>query len=121
MAVERRLGLAEGGAPTSSAKVKTSDVARLMEMFQSSLLKYWEFQPKLDTKKSADDHKTLERKQSLDSSSTRSKRRWIFRHGNYSKDKSSQATMVNSEKADEKRELPQKKIPVFFFDEAHKL
>ena len=41
--VEKRLQ--EGGSDKPSRGVKTSDVARLMELFQSSLLKYWKFQP----------------------------------------------------------------------------
>lgn len=41
--VEKRLQ--EGGSDKLGRAVKTSDVARLMELFQSSLLKYWKFQP----------------------------------------------------------------------------
>ncbi|KIJ23270.1 hypothetical protein M422DRAFT_276191 [Sphaerobolus stellatus SS14] len=43
--VERRLR----DIPEST--VTTSDVARLMELFQSSLLKYWQFQPKTNEEK----------------------------------------------------------------------
>lgn len=38
-------------ADSKQQTVKTSDVARLMELFQSSLLKYWEFQPVLSFQK----------------------------------------------------------------------
>jgi hypothetical protein len=41
--VEKRVQ--EGGSDKLGRGVKTSDVARLMELFQSSLLKYWKFQP----------------------------------------------------------------------------
>ncbi|KIJ47535.1 hypothetical protein M422DRAFT_778130 [Sphaerobolus stellatus SS14] len=43
--IERRLR----DIPEST--VTTSDVARLMELFQSSLLKYWQFQPKTNEEK----------------------------------------------------------------------
>ncbi|KAF8589604.1 hypothetical protein K439DRAFT_1383161 [Ramaria rubella] len=77
--VERRL--ADG-----RDMIKTSDIARLMEIFQSSLLKYWEFQPS---------GQNLEQ----DPPAQRARR----------SEPSSSA------------QGPNKKIPVIFIDEAHKL
>jgi hypothetical protein len=48
--VERRMTEC---ADSKQQAVKTSDVARLMELFQSSLLKYWEFQPVLNITRNA--------------------------------------------------------------------
>ena len=79
-------------ADSKQQTVKTSDVARLMELFQSSLLKYWEFQPVLSFQKvystgsSSSRTRTQGRRQdSSDSSGTRvddfasvRSRRWTF-------------------------------------------
>ncbi|KAF9011904.1 hypothetical protein BDQ17DRAFT_1387454 [Cyathus striatus] len=44
--VERRTS--EAPSDNKAKHIRTSDVARLMELFQSSLLKYWEFEPSED-------------------------------------------------------------------------
>jgi hypothetical protein len=56
--------------------VKTSDIARLMELFQSSLLKYWEFKPDLPSEEPAKEEKprpstSSEGKRQASSSETR--------------------------------------------------
>nr|GAT44417.1 predicted protein [Mycena chlorophos] len=78
--------------------VRTSDVARLMELFQSALLKYREFEPPRPEPKE-------EKKPD--------KPRRLFRRD---KGKEKEPTSPN-----EQSEPTPKKIPVFFFDEAHRL
>ncbi|KAF7968000.1 hypothetical protein HWV62_32198 [Athelia sp. TMB] len=129
LAVEKRV--AEGGC------VKTSDIARLMELFQSSLLKYWEFDPPKDdassrqstdskpstttaTATSTDAHA---RHSVQSSESTRveheapvqKRRRWGFRR----KERAPLASIGEEKEKEEAK--PLKKMPVIFFDEAHKL
>ncbi|KAG6899407.1 hypothetical protein C0993_010518, partial [Termitomyces sp. T159_Od127] len=114
--------------------VKTSDIARLMELFQSSLLKYWEFQPlendhndgRSQIKRQQSSDKTSEQTQVDPSSNGRPtlSRRWIFRRSIKAKEskppKSARTSKVENgpEKLASK---PSKKMPVIFFDEAHKL
>ncbi|KAF9563863.1 hypothetical protein CPC08DRAFT_760631 [Agrocybe pediades] len=145
--VERRV--IENGNSDSKVIIKTSDVARLMELFQSSLLKYWEFQPILkgqenSSEKRSDKHNR--RQASGDSNRTHVDRnaspdlehkpsRWGFRSWGRSKgsdynDHSSrgnghQADKPNTSSSEQEKgkgkEMPPKKMPVIFFDEAHKL
>ncbi|KAK0474960.1 hypothetical protein IW261DRAFT_1649065 [Armillaria novae-zelandiae] len=116
--VERRIGEAQEGS--GIRKITTSDIARLMELFQSSLLKYWEFQPCVEGSK----HNNRD-SGSIHSDRTRvetntSKSRWSFRKR--PKSRASQPDLSeHSEKGKEKSKLPPKKMPVIFFDEAHKL
>ncbi len=112
--------------------VKTSDVARLMELFQSSLLKYWQFEPVLDdSSHSSESTKTPStsrskkhrRQNSDDSARTRddsaSKKsagfRFRFWKGKQSqgteKGRGSEETHVEREKGTEKVK-PLKKMPV---------
>ncbi|KZP22205.1 hypothetical protein FIBSPDRAFT_787379 [Athelia psychrophila] len=133
IAVEKRL--AEGG------KARTSDIARLMELFQSSLLKYWEFDPHRDDVAAAaadtgsrrsEEHapsereREQERRHSSESSDTtrvddhdapppKPRRKWGFRR----KDKAPAADAGAG--AEKEAPKPRKKMPVIFFDEAHKL
>ncbi|KAJ7577511.1 hypothetical protein C8J56DRAFT_798930 [Mycena floridula] len=93
--VERRLS-------ERSGSVTTSDIARLMELFQSSLLKYREFQPEVE-------------KEHSDSSSSKThvetpKSRWRLHRKQHTK-----------EATNEESEVPLKRMPVILFDEAHKL
>ncbi|KZS96760.1 hypothetical protein SISNIDRAFT_547505 [Sistotremastrum niveocremeum HHB9708] len=84
LGVERRL-------EKEGEKVETSDIARVMEIFQSSLLRYWTFKPEVESK---------------------------------SKDKAEHDPAgPHPHKGPESREadVTNKKIPVFFLDEAHKL
>jgi hypothetical protein len=57
--VEKRIS----DAPSDSRhrNVKTSDIARLMELFQSSLLKYWEFRPEKEEGSESNDGKKRKR------------------------------------------------------------
>ena len=87
--------------------VKTSDIARLMELFQSALLHYWEFVPKTSDSSTSSDETKVERP-------TKKGRK---------KDAAGEAERA-AEKAPERHEhidKPPKRIPVIFFDEAHKL
>ncbi|EIN14466.1 hypothetical protein PUNSTDRAFT_96359, partial [Punctularia strigosozonata HHB-11173 SS5] len=43
--VERKLAEVKADRSFGAGSIKTSDIARLMELFQSSLLKYWVFRP----------------------------------------------------------------------------
>ncbi|KAF8895884.1 hypothetical protein CPB84DRAFT_1815939 [Gymnopilus junonius] len=126
-------------ADSKSQTIKTSDIARLMELFQSSLLKYCEFQPETDNghdDSSKDSSKPPRRQASADtdrthidhaSDSSWSKSRWGLRSWGKTKASRSEArhTPVQSMPAEKEKgkakERPPKKIPVIFFDEAHKL
>ncbi|KAF8960879.1 hypothetical protein BDZ97DRAFT_1831239 [Flammula alnicola] len=137
--VERRLSEQSKG-DSKMQTVKTSDIARLMELFQSSLLKYWEFRPVLPDDRSdagSGNNKHSRRQGSADtqnSSKTRvdrgsqdsgSRSRWGFRSWGKTKGtqkgsetaRSSQQQVNNeplpteTEKQHEK-EKPAKKMPV---------
>ncbi|TFK75628.1 hypothetical protein BDN72DRAFT_786875 [Pluteus cervinus] len=123
--VQRRVAEASEGAPGRG--VKTSDVARLMELFQSSLLKYWEFVP-IDKNRSQSVDKYPRRQDSdssdqtqLDSnpqSAPKSKFKWNFRNrSNKGKEKEVLPPRTSQIEVEKKP----KKMPVIFFDEAHKL
>ncbi|KII91712.1 hypothetical protein PLICRDRAFT_104574 [Plicaturopsis crispa FD-325 SS-3] len=128
--VERRLGMTDGPPSAGTPRVMTSDVARLMELFQSSLLKYREFQPEEEV--DADAGKG-HRRQETDALSDRtrvetkpkSRSRWFFRgRGKRKAEQERERLEAEKERAREKgkgKEVPAKKMPVFFFDEAHKL
>ena len=116
-------------ADSKQQTVKTSDVARLMELFQSSLLKYWEFQPVLNCHKECSSGTSRTRKQGrrqdssdsgrtkVDDSASVSSRRWGFwgRRRKASRDETgerdSEETKVEKEKVNEK-EKHVKKMPV---------
>ncbi|KAI0325723.1 hypothetical protein GY45DRAFT_1260342 [Cubamyces sp. BRFM 1775] len=134
--VERRLsnaGQSSEALASSLGDIKTSDVARLMELFQSSLLRYWNFQPSPES---------LEKANAKDTQSTSSKTTKKEKEGRPSwrvrmfsgRKKQSAAARENGEpqrgpphaehrgkEKEKKPEPPTKKIPVFFIDEAHKL
>ncbi|KAF5392750.1 hypothetical protein D9757_000843 [Collybiopsis confluens] len=132
--VERRM--TENYPDSGINRIMTSDVARLMELFQSSLLKYWEFDPlkeeeqnkrdidqksKASKKRGVDD---LQSKETSKSSSRQSRNlRNIFHLRGKSSAHSSQQPVELEEKEleQERRKGPTKKMPVIFFDEAHKL
>ncbi|KAL0946076.1 hypothetical protein HGRIS_012348 [Hohenbuehelia grisea] len=155
--VEKRLADSVNGNAVT-ATVRTSDVARLMELFQSSLLKYWEFQP-LD--KDSKDRQASSRQPNAprrqDSNETRgggteyesdrtrvgssppasdSRRSWWARvrtrvGGRHSSDGQAGAKGSKGKQREhepekgsengEKTNKPEKKVPVIFFDEAHRL
>ncbi|KAI0088232.1 hypothetical protein BDY19DRAFT_891595 [Irpex rosettiformis] len=122
--VERRVANATQGEASGAStlgEIKTSDIARLMELFQSSLLRYWTFQPsqsalkeksKVDKASSDQNHSALTRKPS--------RLGWFKRKSNAS----TIALRESAEKPEQNGKPitpPSKKMPVFFIDEAHKL
>ncbi|EAU83925.2 hypothetical protein CC1G_10330 [Coprinopsis cinerea okayama7 len=125
--LERRLGSSsdgEGGAAGPKAEVRPSDIARLMELFQSSLLRYREFQPSTERKskrrQNSEDTTVVGSSQTHGSSAK--KRRWFSRKKSRSKEEVVDEPMRHSSPEDEERKLNRRKrVPVIFFDEAHKL
>ncbi|KAF9467176.1 hypothetical protein BDZ94DRAFT_1186225 [Collybia nuda] len=131
--VERRV--ADAPSDSKTRHVKTSDIARLMELFQSSLLKYWEFQPVLDHGDSQDNHQPPHRQGSdasdrtqvnATSTARRSFRAKWFQRGSKGKERDTSNPHRSSQNGDatrpiKEKEKPTKKMPVIFFDEAHKL
>ncbi|KAJ8083104.1 hypothetical protein PM082_008972 [Marasmius tenuissimus] len=145
--VERRLQ--ESPPDSGIQKVKTSDIARLMELFQSSLLKYWRFDPFANEEdgKGKRGHKeeyssssaTTDRthvnpngnhQQSSDHGQGQGKKKWKLRNLLRDRNKEKKRTDENPQRRHEveeqeppreERERPAKKMPVIFFDEAHKL
>lgn len=127
--VERRLNDSPVGS--SGSQVRTSDIARLMELFQSSLLKYSEFepseQPPENGKRKKDSDVSSDRtKLNSSSPSPSRKSRWLFKRkgkkpcdGQENHELS--PLMVNSNARGKEHEKAPKRIPVVFFDEAHKL
>ncbi|THH09697.1 hypothetical protein EW145_g1837, partial [Phellinidium pouzarii] len=84
--------------------VKTSDVARLMELFQSSLLHYWEFQPKIDDDNASSEETKVGHADNME------------RVG-----EAERSAEKSPQQSKDKAERPAKRVPVIFFDEAHKL
>ncbi|KAI0922952.1 hypothetical protein AcV5_009810 [Taiwanofungus camphoratus] len=147
--VERRMANSQAGeslAHTVLGEIKTSDIARLMELFQSSLLRYWNFRPDLSSASCSDAQNLHKASSETISSSNRTRvpetslkdvrvpwRMRIFggrRKRSEAKTGSETArqNMNGDGRPDMKekgkgkeREPPVKKIPVFFIDEAHKL
>jgi hypothetical protein len=116
LAVERRLN----DSPEGFGRVRTSDIARLMEMFQSSLLKYWEFQPIVEEQQEARSDSESESTH-VEGGPPKSHFRWASFGRRNSKNRT--APVESEPKVDGKKpkEKPEKKMPVIFFDEAHKL
>ncbi|KAG1819295.1 uncharacterized protein BJ212DRAFT_1345285 [Suillus subaureus] len=129
--VERRLNDSPVGS--SGSQVRTSDIARLMELFQSSLLKYSEFEPseqppengkrKKDSDVSSDKTKL---NSASPSSSPSHKSRWLFKRkgkkpcdGQQTHELTSMVANSNAREKEHGKAI--KRIPVVFFDEAHKL
>ncbi|KAG2136028.1 hypothetical protein DEU56DRAFT_364890 [Suillus clintonianus] len=129
--VERRLN--DSPAGSSGSQVRTCDIARLMELFQSSLLKYSEFepppeQPQANGKRKKDSDVSSDRTK-LNSSSPSSplhKSRWFFKRKGTTPSDGQQnqelpSPMINSNIHEKEHQKGTKRIPVVFFDEAHKL
>lgn len=124
--VERRISDAPVGSLGS--QVRTSDVARLMELFQGSLLRYAEFEPPESSielallgKKEFD---ASSEQTQVNNPSTPNRSRWFFhRSGRRSSDGAREvsSTAVNSNPREKEPERRIKKMPVLFFDEAHRL
>ncbi|KAH8112427.1 hypothetical protein DFH11DRAFT_1607573 [Phellopilus nigrolimitatus] len=85
--------------------VMTSDVARLMELFQSALLHYWEFEPKVCD----------------DSASSSETRVGSVDHKDHARGGSGPRKSAPNDKDAHAPARPAKRVPVVFFDEAHKL
>lgn len=86
---------------------------------QSSLLKYWEFDPsEEEIKDRRDDGKSSESsdrtKVEHEMPSPKPKRKWGFRRGKKEK-------LLENDMLEKGPAKPAKKMPVIFFDEAHKL
>ncbi|KAI0249792.1 hypothetical protein BJV78DRAFT_1283768 [Lactifluus subvellereus] len=115
--VERRLSDTNG-----SGQIRTSDIARLMELFQSSLLKYREFVPQERPEYAHSPEPRVYPNPIPSQSRTRQFRWWQFRSS--SRDRLDQRRSTQSETLRAQEKPPTKsvkKMPVFFLDEAHKL
>ncbi|KAI0672428.1 hypothetical protein C8Q78DRAFT_1126375 [Trametes maxima] len=146
--VERRLSnAAQSGDATASVlgEIKTSDIARLMELFQSSLLRYWNFQPspealaekasQKDTQSTSSKTQTKERearpswrarmfsvrKKQSASRQNGEAQRGAPSHADKGKGREREREKERDKEKEKRPEPPTKKIPVFFIDEAHKL
>ncbi|KAJ3482419.1 hypothetical protein NLI96_g6990 [Meripilus lineatus] len=136
LSVERRIANASNGDGVGAAvlgDIKTSDIARLMELFQSSLLRYWKFQPFSEPSSrpssvgSANGDATPESPPRPEKKISRMRSFWTRKKSKKPSQSSGAPHEGNgnalhgvSEKAPE-RPIPQKKVPIFFIDEAHKL
>ncbi|TFY75056.1 hypothetical protein EWM64_g8958 [Hericium alpestre] len=117
--VERRIA-----DNTGMAQIRTSDIARLMELFQSSLLTYRQFVPPSPNSQSS----STASRDSISSQANQSKPK-RFRWPWQSKSPSDRARKPNAngspqdraQSAEKDVPKPVKKMPVFFIDEAHKL
>ncbi|KAN0094681.1 hypothetical protein V8E55_002968 [Tylopilus felleus] len=117
--VERRLSEAPVGSVGS--QVRTSDVSRLMELFQCCLVRYAEFEPPEDVnelghqgRKESD---VSSERTHVNTSPPFHRSRWFFKRA---KRVSDSARGLSSSVIRE-AEKPSKKVPVLFFDEAHRL
>ncbi|KAF7792207.1 hypothetical protein EIP86_003240 [Pleurotus ostreatoroseus] len=129
--VERRISnsiTGDGAASGPLGEIKTSDIARLMELFQSSLLRYWNFVPSNPTHKDADKESTSSDRTRVQTEHKSSRMRVfsIFRSKRHAKQPSSQGSVATARESRPDNngkpfEPPKKKMPVFFIDEAHKL
>ncbi|KAH8101751.1 hypothetical protein BXZ70DRAFT_931783 [Cristinia sonorae] len=122
LTVERRLASGESSGSHCLSEIKTSDVARLLELFQSSLLYYWNFQPPLSStsKSNATTGGDTTSAQSKARQPSRMKLFWGRRKK--AEKKAAQAEEnEGGEGKDQEKVPPVKKMPVFFIDEAHKL
>ncbi|KAF8842845.1 hypothetical protein BDN67DRAFT_965290 [Paxillus ammoniavirescens] len=118
--VERRLSEAPVGSIGS--QVRTSDVARLMELFQTSLLKYAEFEPPEDisefTHQGRKESDISSERTQVNNSPPPHQHRWFFKRKDR---KASDGARGMSSSVIKEPEKLSKKMPVLFFDEAHKL
>ncbi|RPD53733.1 hypothetical protein L226DRAFT_469903 [Lentinus tigrinus ALCF2SS1-7] len=130
--VERRISNTAQSTEASSSPlgdIKTSDIARLMELFQSSLLRYWNFQPSADVLAASKARRDPESRSGKDAKKEQdSKPSWRTRMFSTRRKQAEQKPRENGDarqgrgKDKEKEpECPPKKTPVFFIDEAHKL
>ncbi|GEM10776.1 zinc finger, RING-type protein [Rhodotorula toruloides] len=128
----------------NGGEVKTSDIAHLLELFQSALLSYWNFKPELPGEPKDNEEKDSKERKAAgaripgapDSTAQ------AFRRGGVPEPKGKsagddlmsarsvpeedqkRAEAVEEDEATEKKDEeqpPPRRIPVFFLDEAHKL
>lgn len=130
--VERRIANTapqDGAGAGTLGDVKTSDVARLMELFQSSLLCYRNFDPAAERSRSKE---KVEKDAASVHSQTRPERRASKMRFSWLKPKPKpegvsipaaehRLPQPQQQKPNGNAEPPVKKMPVFFIDEAHKL
>lgn len=139
--VQRRVE--EAPSDSKAGNVRTSDIARLMELFQSSLLRYWEFQPLNDRAHQPNSKSRRSQEPPASDSNDRSHvgrstvDSWRVKLRSFqkaSKGKERQRNLPQSSarnsqaqaqgedaRTEKEKEKPLKKMPVIFFDEAHKL
>ncbi|KAH9063275.1 hypothetical protein EDB87DRAFT_1575660 [Lactarius vividus] len=117
LSVERRLSDANG-----SGQIRTSDIARLMELFQSSLLKYTDFSPPERSECAPSPEPRARSSPVSNQSRTRPFRWWPLRSASRDRLVQRKPSQSEARPAQEKRSTrPVKRMPVFFLDEAHKL
>ncbi|KAF8480197.1 hypothetical protein DFH94DRAFT_630595 [Russula ochroleuca] len=115
--VERRLSDTNG-----SGQIRTSDIARLMELFQSSLLKYREFIPQEHPGCTPSPEPRVIPNSIPNQGRTRPSRWWPFRSSSRSRVDLREPSQSEVLRAREKPATKSvKKMPVLFLDEAHKL
>lgn len=107
--------------------VKTADVARLMERFQSSLLKYWEFEPEIEqsdqSKGKGEQGMQQKKSQSLNKQGAIEERTIDSprRTQEVEDERQPQQQTEPDEEHEEAPSKPVKMVPVLLLDEAHKL
>lgn len=114
----------------AGGEIKTADVARLMERFQSSLLKYWEFEPDLAEEDS--DRSDKEQPDQQEQKAASLKRQGSIAERTVDTVAKAEETERRYEEGEEdpssdvgeggkKKKKPTKMVPVMLLDEAHKL
>lgn len=111
----------DGEGVGTKGEVRPSDIARLMELFQSALLRYREFEPDTGKKKAQRKRQNSEDTVIGGSQQTgSSKSRWYSRRKSHEKRPAPAHPQPPTEE-EERRRNWKKRSPVVFFDEAHKL
>ncbi|KAG6380182.1 hypothetical protein JVT61DRAFT_8271 [Boletus reticuloceps] len=117
--LERRLSEAPVGSVGS--QVRTSDISRLMELFQYSLVRYAEFDPPEDVNEPGSQGRkesdVSSERTHVNNSPPFNRSRWFFKRAKRASDS---ARGMSSDMIREPGR-PSKKTPVLFFDEAHRL
>ncbi|KAF8128687.1 hypothetical protein EV363DRAFT_1433071 [Boletus edulis] len=105
----------------SEAPLRTSDISRLMELFQYSLVRYAEFDPPEDVNEPGSQGRkesdVSSERTHVNNSPPFNRSRWFFKRAKRASDS---ARGMSSDMIREPGR-PSKKIPVLFFDEAHRL
>lgn len=121
IAIQRRVSGGDGEG--SKGEVRPSDIARLMELFQSSLLRYREFTPKAGNPKGKKRRQASEDTMVNGSGSQTGSvnKRWFLSRRKDRVVSPEPEPERPSEADEERRQKRAKRVPVLFFDEAHKL